>query len=35
MNETGLKANIEIKPNETGKEATLRLIDGVITQRPA
>ena len=32
MNETGLKANIEIKPNETGKEATLRLIDGVITQ---
>ena len=32
MNDTGLNANIEIKPNETGKEATLRLIDGVITQ---
>ena len=32
MNDSGLNANIEIKPNETGKEATLRLIDGVITQ---
>ena len=32
MNDTGLNANIEIKPNETGKEATLRLIDGVIAQ---
>ena len=32
MNDTGLNANIEIKPNETGKEASLRLIDGVITQ---
>lgn len=32
MNETGLKANIEIKPNEAGKEVTLRLIDGVIAQ---
>ena len=32
MNDTGLNANIEIKPNETGKEATFRLIDGVIAQ---
>ena len=32
MNDAGLNANIEIKPNETGKEATLRLIDGVIAQ---
>jgi len=32
MNDTGLNANIEIKPNETGKEATLRLIEGVIAQ---
>ncbi|WP_167146667.1 glycerophosphoryl diester phosphodiesterase [Actinomyces sp. ZJ308] len=32
MNETGLNANIEIKPNETGREATLRLIDGVVAQ---
>ena len=32
MNDTGLNANIEIKPNGTGKEASLRLIDGVITQ---
>lgn len=31
MNETGLNANIEIKPNKTGKETTLRLIDAVIT----
>ena len=32
MNEAGLNANIEIKPNEGGKEATLRLIDGVVAQ---
>ena len=32
MNATGLNANIEIKPNGTGREATLRLIDGVIAQ---
>ena len=32
MNEAGLNANIEIKPNETGKEGTLRLIDGVVAQ---
>ena len=32
MNDTGLNANIEIKPNETGKEASLRLVDGVIAQ---
>lgn len=32
MNETGLNANIEIKANDTGREATLRLIDGVATQ---
>ncbi|VEI14856.1 Glycerophosphoryl diester phosphodiesterase [Actinomyces viscosus] len=32
MNETGLNANIEIKPNGTGREATLRLIDGVVAQ---
>ena len=32
MNEAGLNASIEIKPNETGKEGTLRLIDGVVAQ---
>ncbi|WP_315582764.1 glycerophosphoryl diester phosphodiesterase [Actinomyces viscosus] len=32
MNETGLNANIEIQPNGTGREATLRLIDGVAAQ---
>lgn len=32
MNETGLNANIEIKPNKTGKETTLRLIDAIITE---
>lgn len=32
MNQTGLNANIEVKPNPFGKAATLRLVDAVISE---
>ena len=32
MNDTGLNANIEIKPSEAGREETLRLIGAVIAE---